>query len=207
MERSSDRSRGRGVTVRFAKDGPMKAYFSALLLAACAGQVAAAEWAPFSSPKGNFKAVFPAQPQESVQSIQTELGEIPYTTYMSEIDNGNIAFGVAYNDYPPAILQADPQTVLDGGRDGAKQNLGGTVVSETQMTYRGNPGREFTILGEVQGQKLFYHTRIFLIGTRLYQLQIVRVGESPIDVADTVRFFSSFEPVTPVAGVERAIQN
>ncbi len=175
----------------------MKARLTAvcvLLLSLC-GPVSALEWTPFSNPKANFRAVFPAQPQESVQSIETELGPIPYTTFMSEIDNGNIAFGVAYNDYPVAVQKADPQVVLDGGRDGAVENLKGTLVSETRLTFKGHPGREFTILGEVQGKKLFYHTRIFLVEARLYQLQIVRVGDTPIDVADAVRFFSSFEQI------------
>jgi hypothetical protein len=115
---------------------------------------------------------------------------------MSELDNGNIAFGVAYNDYPQDVLQADPQKVLAGGRDGAKENLKGTLVSETPITFQGHPGLEFTIVGEVQGQRLFYHSRLLLVNARLYQLQIVRVGDSPIDVADAVRFFSSFEQLT-----------
>ena len=102
-----------------------------------------AEWTQFASPKAGFQAVFPATPQETVQSIDTALGPIPYTTYMAEVENGNVAFGVAYNDYPDEVRDADPEGVLDGGRDGAKENLGGTIVSETNITYRGHPGREF----------------------------------------------------------------
>jgi hypothetical protein len=175
----------------------MKTLPTALAVLMLSSLCSAQEWTPFSAPKGNFRAVFPVTPQESVQSIQTDVGEIPYTTYMAEIADGNVAFGVAYNDYPNEILQADPQKVLDGGRDGAKENLKGTVVSEISLTYKGHPGREFTILGDVQGHKLFYHTRVFLIGTRLYQMQVVRVGETPVDVADVVRFFSSFEQINP----------
>ena len=175
----------------------MKTCLSALSLLACVSVASAADWQPFSAPKGNFRAVFPAQPQESVQQLETALGTIPYTTYMSEIEDGNVAYGVAYNDYPMEVLQADPEKILDGGRDGAKENLQGNVVSEISVTYKGHLGREFTIIGEVQGQKLFYHTRVFLIGTRLYQIQVVRVGETPVDVADVVRFFSSFEQINP----------
>lgn len=175
----------------------MKTCLSALALFVCIGSANAADWQPFSSPKANFRAEFPARPQESVQQLETALGTIPYTTYMSEIENGNLAFGVAYNDYPEEVLQADPEAILDGGRDGAKQNLQGNVVSEITLNYKGHLGREFTIVGEVQGQKLFYHTRVFLIGTRLYQLQVVRVGDTPVDVADVVRFFSSFEQINP----------
>ena len=150
----------------------------------------AAEWTPFSSQRAGFRASFPTAPQESVQSIETTLGPIPYTTYMAEIENGSVAFGVAYNDYPEEVLSADPEKILDGGRDGARDNLGGTIVSEISLTYRGHPGREFTILSEVQGQQLMYHTRLF-------QMQIVRVGETPVDVAEAIRFFSSFEHLGP----------
>ena len=45
----------------------------------------------------------------------------------------------------------------------------------------------------MQGQKLFYHTRVILIEQRLYQMQVVRVGDAPVDIADVVRFFASFE--------------
>lgn len=175
----------------------MKVSLSLATLLWLAAPVTAQEWVPFSSARGNFRAVFPTRPQESVQTIDTPLGRIPYTTCMAELAGGNVAYGVAYNDYPNEILQTDPEKVLDGGRDGAKENLGGAIVSETRLTIHGHPGREFTILSEVQGQKLFYHTRVFLIGTRLYQMQIVRVGDVPVDVADVVRFFASFEPLQP----------
>lgn len=175
----------------------MKAVLCVALLLVCSVPAVAAEWTKFSSPKGNFRAEFPAQPKESVQSIDTDLGPIPYTTYMAELAGGNVAFGVAFNDYPQDVLQADPEKVLDGGRDGAKENLGGELVSETSMTYKGHPAREFTILSDGLGQRLFYHTRVFLIGTRLYQIQVVRVGDAPVDVADVVRFFASFEQITP----------
>lgn len=157
----------------------------------------AQEWVPFTSPKGSFKAEFPSTPVET-QSTPNELGSVPYTTYLAETQGGNVAYGVVFNDYPDEILKTDPQKVLDGGRDGLKDNLQGAIVNDTPLTFRGYPAREVTILGEIQGRKLFYHTRVILIGRRMYQLHVVRVGETPVDIADVVRFFASFDPaITP----------
>jgi hypothetical protein len=175
----------------------MYARLGALALLLQAAGVGAAEWTQFSNTQGNFRIEFPAAPQESVQNIETQTSRIPYTTFSAEVSDGNVAYGLVYHDYPPGSLPADPEVVLDACRDGPKNDLPGAVVSETHMTYRGHPAREFSILSDVQGRKLFCHMRVFLIGSRLYQLQIVRVGETPVDVADAVRFFASFEPLSP----------
>lgn len=175
----------------------MPARLAGVCLWLTAALLPAADWSTFTQVRGNFRAAFPAQPQESVQTIDSEYGPIPYTTLMAEVEGGQVAFGVAYHDYPATLQPTDPQTLLDAGRDGARQNLQGTIVSEIAISWHGHPGREFTILGEAQGQKLFYHSRLFLVGQRLYQLQIVRVGTTPLDLADAVRFFSSFEQITP----------
>jgi hypothetical protein len=155
------------------------------------------EWTLHKAPDANFQASFPAEPEVSVQTITTETGAIPYTTYMAELAGGAIAFGVAYNDYPADLGEADAEKVLDSGRDGARENLSGRLISETKMQHRGHPAREFTIVSEVDGQTLFYHTRLMLIGNRLYQLQVVRVGDVPVDIADVVKFFASFEQIQP----------
>lgn len=172
----------------------MKSWLLGVVLVVAAHPVMAADWVNFTGDDGKFTASFPVQPAVTKQSIQTDGGEIPYTTCMAEIEGGAVAFGVAYNDYPDSVKMADPEKVLDGGRDGAKTNLNGKIISETKMTFDGHPAREFTVEGSIEGQTLLYHTRIILIGTRLYQLQIVRVGDTPVDLADSIRFFAAFKP-------------
>jgi hypothetical protein len=173
----------------------MKSWLCGAALTLMAIQAPADEWVKYAPEDGKFSVLFPTEPEVTVQATQTASGTIPYTTCMSEIEGGAVAYGLAFNDYPESVTQADPEKVLDGGRDGAKANLKGEIISETRMTFAGHPAREFTIAGDVEGQKLLYHTRIVLIGTRLYQLQIVRVGETPVDLADAIRFFASFKPV------------
>ncbi len=152
------------------------------------------DWVTYRSPDGAFTAEFPAAPTKETKTIETDIGKIPYTTVMAELYDGQVAFGVAYNVYPEEIRQANPQSVLDGARDGATESLKGKLVGETRLTIDGYPGREFTIVKEKGDEKMFFHARIFLIDRRLYQLQVVRVGEHPVDIADVVRFMAQFKP-------------
>jgi len=189
-----------GSAVASEEPGSMRAWcaFSLCWLGAAALSPAE-EWGTFTSHKCRFQAEFPAKPVEQVKPVSTPLGEIPYTTHTAELHGGQVAFGVAFDDYADAVRQSDPEAALDRLRDEAHKQLGGEVKWEQRLTIDGRPAREFTILGEVQGQPLFYHTRVMLIDTRLYQLQVVRVGDAPVDIADVVRFFSSFTPLPPLA--------
>jgi hypothetical protein len=153
----------------------------------------AQEWVEVTAPAGGFTAEFPAQPTETTQLLETDAGRIPHTTVMSELAGGQVAFGVVYSDYPQAILEVPPQELLQDVRDTAAQNLQGMVIAESELVTELGPAREFSITGDVQGQPLFYHSRVILVGSRLYELRIVRVGQTPVDLADSVRFFSSFE--------------
>jgi len=173
----------------------MKFLASMLLLTMMTTSTQAAEWPwqPFESNKGAFKAEFPGEPTATHDTIKTEAGDIAYHSYMTEVEGGSIAMGVSYNEYSDAVLKADPKVVLDGGRDGAMSNLNGKLISETDISLNGHPGREFTVTAGKGDSKLFYHTRVFLVKKKLYQLQVVRVGQTPLDAADVVRFFASFK--------------
>ncbi len=151
------------------------------------------EWTTIDSAQGKFKASFPSVPVESNDVIKTDLGEIQYHQLMSETANGQIAMGVSFNDYPEQILNQPAKDLLDGGRDGAVKNLNGKLIAELEISLSGNPGREFTVQGGEGESRLFYHTRVYLVGTRMYQLQVIRIGDTPLDAEAVVKFFSSFE--------------
>lgn len=166
------------------------------LLLSIASSARAEEWVTYASPDGKFQALFPAKPVETSQSTETEFGSVQFTSCMAEIANGSVAYGVTYNDYPDSVRKTNPEKVLDSAREGVKNNLKGTVVAETKSIVNDYPARDFTVESEVDGQKLFYHTRLVLVESRLYQLLIVRVGDTPVDIADGVRFFANFKPLT-----------
>ncbi|MEZ6068150.1 MAG: hypothetical protein R3B90_21100 [Planctomycetaceae bacterium] len=168
-------------------------FATGLLLAFLGGSLSADdEWVHVESLQGRFQADFPAQPEESTQQIESDAGRVPHTTLLTELEGGQVAFGIVYSDYPPATIEARGQRMLEDVRSSAVQNLKGQLISEVDLTFNGQPAREFSISGAVEGSPLFYHSRVFVVDNRLYELRIVRVGEAPVDLADAVRFFSSF---------------
>lgn len=165
----------------------------ASLLLTCHPAFAEWDWQPYSSPDGVFTAIFPVEPTKTQDTLETNAGQVQYHSITADVENGQIVMGLAYNEFSDEVELSDPKTVLDGGRDGAISNLKGQLVAETELMLSGYPGREFTITAGEGDNELFYHTRVFLIERRLYQLQVVRVGPCPLDVSDVIKFFAAFK--------------
>jgi len=168
-------------------------FVSMTCLMLCQSAFADWDWQAYASPDGTFTAIFPASTSQTQNTLETNAGQVQYHSITSDVENGQIVMGIAYNEFSDQMELGAPQTVLDGGRDGAVANLKGQLISETELTFHGHPGREFTISAGKGDSKLFYHTRVFLVDRRLYQLQVVRVGQSPLDISDVVKFFAGFE--------------
>lgn len=101
--------------------------------------------------------------------------------------------GVSYNDYPKDIQKKPSKELLDSGRDGAVENLNGKLLAEADFTFQGYPGREFSIIAGQGENRIFYLTRVFIVGSRMYQLQVMRLGGEPLDVEEVTKFFAAFE--------------
>jgi hypothetical protein len=159
----------------------------ALLLGACA---AAATPQAFKNDAGKFTVVAPVEMKESSQSVDTAVGKVDI--YMFAGDGGNISYIIAYSDYPPAVANADVQSVLDGARNGAVSNSNGTLTGETKITLDGYPGREFTMdTKDSTGRDITAKARIYLVGVRLYQVLSMAVkGDALISNMDP--FLNSF---------------
>lgn len=151
-----------------------------------AAQTASA-WQEFSHAAGKFTVLMPAAPKEQQQAVQTVAGPIAMHMFFYEFKGGQSMYGVIYSDYPASVANADPQKVLDGGRDGAVAEMKGRLLQEQNITIQGHPGRELHI--EIpQGM---VKARIYLVGVRLYQILSVSTKEM-ISPEDTEKFFSSF---------------
>jgi hypothetical protein len=83
---------------------------------------------------------------------------------------------------------ADPETLLEGGREGAAENLNGVVVSDKPITLGGYPGTEFVV--EAPGD-LIYTARVYVVNDRLYQILFL-APKDQIDQFDVQAFFDSF---------------
>jgi len=124
----------------------------------------------FVSEAGRFSVVTPLTLNETSQTVDTKAGKI--LLYLFGGEQGDIACFVAYADYPETYVQSnDPETLLDGGRDGAVRNVKGTLVKEIKIKLDGYPGRELLVNGTTaDGKDFTVKQRMFLVKNRLYQV-------------------------------------
>ncbi|MEB3268221.1 MAG: hypothetical protein VKJ09_06760 [Leptolyngbya sp.] len=163
-------------------------FFTLLLVAACN---TAPKIETFTSDNGGFVVSTPIVLEEATQSVDTAVGPIDIYTYTAE--DRNAAYVVAYSDYPAEIVaQNDPATMLNGSRDGAVGNVGGTLISEDEIELGGNPGRSLVIDAQTEdGQAATVNARIYLVDNRLYQVLVV-VPKGEEDKVDIQGFLDSF---------------
>ncbi len=132
----------------------------------------------------------PGDPTPSTQSVDSALGTIVIHAFI--LEKGDSALMVMVNVYPDAVLKADPEKLLEAGRDGAVGNIQGKVVSEKKITIDNNPGIEF----QFESPKYHGTYRIYLVGTRLYQLgSLSSLGTPLMDGTDP--FMTSFHLLKP----------
>lgn len=157
--------------------------------------VAACKSAPtleaFTSETGGFAISTPVSLEASQQSVNTEAGSIDIQTYVAE--DRDAVYVVAYSDYPPDLVaQNDPTTLLDGSRDGAVSNVGGTLINEDTIDLEGNPGRSLIIDTQTEtGEAATVHARLYLVDNRLYQVLVV-VPQTAAEQVNVSTFLDSF---------------
>ncbi|MGF1458645.1 MAG: hypothetical protein ACFBSG_06410 [Leptolyngbyaceae cyanobacterium] len=146
----------------------------------------------FSSETGQFSIATPEPFEETQQSVQTPVGPVEIHTFTAE--TGDSAYVVAYSDYPEEIVdQTDPQVLLNSSRDGAVGNLGGTLISESELELEGHPGRALVIRADAeQGETATISSHIYLVDNRLYQVLVVAPENSP-EAGTSAAFLDSFD--------------
>ncbi|MGY8768984.1 MAG: hypothetical protein ACKVH8_11240 [Pirellulales bacterium] len=80
----------------------------------------AEDWKEIKSQDGSFTAKFPAKPEYSKQSIDTDFGKTTMYMLVAETDNGSSAYLVMYNDYAAELFKnKTTQQLLDDATSGA----------------------------------------------------------------------------------------
>jgi hypothetical protein len=164
--------------------------FSILQLA-----VAAPAVKEFTSKEGGFSVMTPVAMEEASQDVDTQIGKIRIVMYGGELDGA--AFQVGFNDYPKGFVTPDNTTqLLDGAREGMVNNIGGTLVSEQKVFLKGYAGREIVatvVLDETTGEAIV-KARIYMVGSRLYQIVVVSpAGEGAVSAESIDAFLKSFK--------------
>jgi hypothetical protein len=145
-----------------------------------------------TSDAGKFRVKFPGKPKVDSKELGSGPGgvqAIPVTTERVEGSNG-VVYAVTFADYPDTFLGVKAATVLDGVRDGMR-GKDGTVKEYKEVTLNGTiPGREIRI----EAGKRVVRARVFLTGTRLYQVMVTG-DKQPADGKSADEFLKSFEIV------------
>lgn len=141
----------------------------------------------FPSKEGKYQVKMPAKPKS--QSVETA----GTTMHLATCEERDGALSVGYGDMPiPAKETAEEiETRLDGARDGAMKNSGQTLISEEKIKLAGkHPGR--LLNGSLPGGKGITRSKFFIVGKRLYIVQVIGKKEF-VESADAKTFLDSFK--------------
>lgn len=138
---------------------------SLLAVLAVSAQPARAE--AVNSKEGRFAAVFPGAARMSSTPVQS--GDVTVRMTVYAFENGPLSYYVSYSDYPS-------QTFAHLSRDRAYAN----VINATVANVKGRKEREAGVkVGNVTGREVLIDVpaqhatmreRLFLVGSRLYQV-------------------------------------
>lgn len=141
----------------------------------------------YTSNEGRFSVTFPGSGQVTTNSETLPFKDGTKGTmyeFSIELEGGNVAYMVMYNDYGPGQAEGNPQSVLEGTRDGAVS--GKTLLTDNAVSLNGVPGRAFSAKDDTWN----YSVRQYLKGKRLYQLIVVSNNAHPATQID--QFMNSF---------------
>jgi len=168
----------------------MRTLIVALLFTIVAsGAVQQPKWKTFSSPDGSFSVLFPNNPTENKQSVNTAAGSINSTMYISTDENAT-NYMVGYTDYPEAnIKQVQPDKMFDGGRDRLIASEKGKLISQSAITLAAYPGRAIAVECP---DGLIITARLYLVKNRFYQL-LAETKRTKEDAERIKSFLDSFK--------------
>ena len=123
----------------------------------------------FSSKEGRMSVLLPGVPNESIKTLNSDVGTIDL--HIFDLDKGDIYFAVSYSDYPDSLVKSlSVSKHLDNAREGALANTMATLTAEEIIEVEGYEGR---LLSAKIGEDYALRAKFFLVGNRLYQLIIV----------------------------------
>jgi hypothetical protein len=142
------------------------------------------EWISYSSAAGRFGVLMPAEPRVTEQGLDIGAGKLVNNVFLALTQYA--VFTASYADFPPPTPKS--KSLLDKARKGVIDGINGKLLSGSNITHKGYPGREF----QVSSDSGLYTSRIFLVSARLYQLVVVAVS-GKVSSEDVDRFLNSFE--------------
>jgi hypothetical protein len=149
-------------------------------------------WKEFTSEEGRFSILLPRTPRQTVETVDTPVGEID--EYAFTVIHGNITYIASYSDYPRNVLTSDPQAILDAFRNSAVASVEGKLLNERSISIDGYLGRELKIKIADDADTAIVRLRIYLVGNRLYYIYTL-APEERASSPSVDKFLDSFKLV------------
>lgn len=128
----------------------------------------------YETKDGKASAVFPKKPDHSSKSVRTPTGELKLVALVGAGGN-DLSLSITFTDYPQKYAEVDARKLLAAVRDGMK-----TKDAILEHSDDGQPGRLDGTSVPFPGMEFVYdhhkyvaRTRLFLVGTRLYQVNAI----------------------------------
>ena len=158
-----------------------------------------AVWERFTSTEGRFSTLFPGVPEVKTQVQEVEGGKL--TWYLVQLISTRALYQVMFVDYPARLDTPEKiKGMLDAIRADTLDNNQGQLLTESDMTIEGHPGRYIAWRTKAG---MLMKARYFLAGNRSYLLRFGipenwdsgRPDEPPEQTRETLatRFFDSFK--------------
>jgi len=168
---------------------------AASLLTACSKPA----WQEVAVPEAGFRISMRGNPVVEKHDLDLPIGRVTGHWYSTEL-KGSV-FGVGYADYPKEVVSnAPPQKMLSIVRESWIKRIQGKQQGDgQQFKLEGHPGMEFVATGKFQGRDAYLRGRLYLVGTRLFQI-VVFGDKQNLPLSDINQFMDSFK-LTPIQGV------
>ena len=151
---------------------------------------AAAEGFTYTSPEGDFSAVFPSRPSERTQPQPLPDGSVMDLS-IAAVEAEDLFLATARGQYPKGTV-LDVPAALQGAQDLAIANVEGTLVASRDLELQGRPGREFSASLTANGEPGTLLQRVYFDGPVLYQNVVTGAGELTFKDPALAPFFDSF---------------
>lgn len=156
------------------------------------GASSGGDWTEYKSAAGGYSVLMPRMPQTRSQNTPTAAGMITANIALVDMkDQG--AYFVTHSNVPMAnFTQRDPNILLEGGINGALQNIGGKIRTKRDITLFGYPGKDIQFDGNTRGRQITGRTQFVLADDVLYQVMWLGFPNKKPE-GDLQRFFDSFK--------------
>ncbi|MBN4006081.1 hypothetical protein [Nostoc sp. LPT] len=153
------------------------------------------QWKLYTAPDGRFTILMPGSPNRNTEYQKTYMGEITLEIFVAQPPKQQVAYIVAYNDFPYSYGQmADPQAVLNNARDMALKTTKSNLISQRNIRSSNNhPGKEIEYINS--GGKIT-KSRMYVAEGRLYQVMAIATKKQQKTLVKTITgYLNSFHVV------------